>query len=296
MGLGEILALACAVCWAIGIVLFKHSGETLTANSLNLLKNCIGLLLIVPTAMVFEGLKIPNLSVTDWLIVIASGYFGIAIADSWYFQALRRLGAGRTAIVASLYSPFVIILSIILLGERLQSWQWLGLVLVLVGILLVIYQKHYQYIDKQELYRGSAFACAAVFLTALGVVAVKPIFDNDSNGFFWIVAFRLIAGVVGALIFLILKGKLSAIRKEVVEQQHNWPILVTASVFATYFAMLFWLGGFKYTDASIASVLNETSNIFIVLLAWLFLKEAFDKRKFFGVTLAFAGVMVFLGF
>jgi DME family drug/metabolite transporter len=59
--------------------------------------------------------------------------------------------------------------------------------------------------------------------------------------------------------------------------------------------MLFWLGAFKYADASVASVLNETANIFIVIMAWLFLKEELTKRKIVGVSLTFTGVLVFLG-
>jgi len=59
--------------------------------------------------------------------------------------------------------------------------------------------------------------------------------------------------------------------------------------------MLFWLGGFKYANASVASVLNETANMFIVLMAWLFLKEKLTRRKVVGALLTFFGVVLFLG-
>ncbi len=295
MGLGEILSLACAVCWAIGVVLFKHSGESLSANSLNLFKNFVATLLIIPTALIIEGFNIPALSAKEWLIVIISGYFGIAIADNWYFQALRKIGAGRTAIVASLYSPFVILLSILYLNETLELWQWLGFVLVLSGILLVVYQRKYQEVDKSQLYRGVAYAAASVFLTAFGVVLVKPVLDSGEHGFYWIVMLRLLAGIIGMLLFMTLKGQLTKTKEEFQTGNHNWPVLITASIFATYLAMLMWLGGFKYTDASTASVLNETANIFIVLLAWLFLKEELKPRKLVGILLAFVGVVIFIG-
>lgn len=292
-GLGEIFSLACAICWATAIVLFKHSGESLSANSLNLFKNCLGLLLLIPTALIVEGFNFPQFELLDWLIIVVSGYVGIAIADSWYFQALRNLGAGRTAIVASLYSPFVILLSILFLGETLYLWQWLGFALVLMGILLVVYQRHYKEIDRKHLYKGVLFAASSVFLTALGVVMIKPLLD--SGGFLWIVSLRLLAGVVGMFIYLLVRKKLSVVTQEFTQGRHNWPILIVASIFATYLAMILWLAGFKYTDASIASVLNETANVFIVLLAWLFLKEELSKRKLIGVSLAFIGVVIFMG-
>ena len=60
-------------------------------------------------------------------------------------------------------------------------------------------------------------------------------------------------------------------------------------------ALLFWLAGFKYANASVASVLNETASIFIVLMAWLFLKEELSIRKVVGIIMTFSGVLIFLG-
>ena len=77
--------------------------------------------------------------------------------------------------------------------------------------------------------------------------------------------------------------------------RHRWGVILMASVAGTYLAMLFWLGGFKYADASVASVLNETFNVMIVLLAWLFLGEALSRRKITGAILTFCGVVIFIG-
>lgn len=290
---GEIFALTCAVLWASSVILFRYAGESLSANSLNLVKNIISSSLLIPTAIAIEGFVFPDLSSKQWLILIASGYLGIAVADTCYLQALRMLGAGRTAIVGSLYSPFVVIFSILYLGETLILWQWIGFVLVLIGILLVMYQTHYQNIDRKTLIYGGLFAAGSVFLTAAGVVAMKPILANE--GFFWMVGLRMLAGVLGMLIFLCLSRRLASTYVSIFGGDHRWKIIVLASVVGTYLALLFWLGGFKYADASVASVLNETASIFIVLFAYLFLKEAMSKRKLAGVVLTFSGVLVFLG-
>jgi len=258
-----------------------------------LVKNVISVGLFFPTAMLIEGLTLPSLSAIEWLILITSGYFGIAVADTWYLQALRYLGAGRTAIVASLYSPFVVILSIIFLGEYLQAWQWLGFVLVLIGILIVVYQRQQQDLAQSVLLRGIVLAASSVFLTACGVVAMKPILAND--GFFWLVSLRLLAGVLGMLIYIAIRGRIGETISAISDRNLPWRIIIIASVLGTYLAMFFWLAGFKYANASVASVLNETANIFIVLMAWLFLKERLTKRKILGVIITFTGVIVFLG-
>ena len=58
--------------------------------------------------------------------------------------------------------------------------------------------------------------------------------------------------------------------------------------------MLFWLGGYKYTSASVAAILNETTSIFIVVLAAIFLHEALTRRKLLGVALTISGVACML--
>ena len=293
MGIGELFALVSALCWALAVILFKHAGNSLTANGLNLTKNVIGLSLLIPTALLVEGLSLPALTNQEWLVLIVSGYFGIAVADTWYFQALRMLGAGRTAIVASLYSPFVVLLSIVFLYETMVGWQWLGFVLVLMGVLIVTNQKGDQITDKVQLFKGMAFAAVSVFLTAASVVAMKPILSND--GFFWLVSLRMLAGVVGMLIYLAAVKKLASIARDLTDKKHKWLTIISASVLGTYLAISFWLAGFKYADASVASVLNETSNVMIVLLAWLLLKEALTLTKIVGALFTFVGVLIFMG-
>ncbi len=293
MGVGEFYALACALMWASAVVLYKHVGDSLSSNTLNLVKNVIGLSLLAPTAFLVEGLKLPSLEWVDWVVIIASGYLGIAVADTLYLQALRVIGAGRTAIVASLYSPFVVLLSMMFLAETLFLWQWFGFLFVLAGILIVVYQRHNDDLDSTKALKGSLLAAASVFLTAAGVVAMKPILVND--GFFWIVTLRMLAGVIGMLVYLVLRQRVVPTFNSVFYGEHRWGAIIIASCFGSYFALLFWLGGFKYADASVASVLNETANIFIVIMAALFLKEPLSKRRLCGVGLTFLGVLIFLG-
>lgn len=283
----------CALLWASAVILYKHIGDSMSANTLNLVKNILGLTLLLPTALFIEGDQIPSLSISQWFVLAASGYFGIAVADTWYLMALRSLGAGRTAIVASLYSPFVVILSIVFLGEHLLLWQWFGFVVVLSGILVVVYQRHYQNVDQDVLFKGVLLAGSSVFLTAAGVVAMKPILDND--GFFWMVSLRMLSGVCGMFLFLSFRQQIVSTWKVVRYGQHPWTAIIIASISGSYLALLFWLAGFKYAEASVASVLNETSTVFIVLMAWLFLGEQLSKRKLIGAALTFSGVVIFLG-
>jgi drug/metabolite transporter (DMT)-like permease len=286
---GEFFSVACAASWAMAVVLFRRSGETLPAFELNLFKNVLAVALMVPTILIFHGIELPGYSPMQWLIVFLSGVIGIAIADTWYLRALNLMGASRTGVVGMLFSPFVILLSMLFLGEALRPVQYLGFILVLAGILLVTWHRNRQEVSMRAIRLGVAFGAGSVLLMAIGIVMVKPILEEHE--FLWTVGLRLAAGAAGMLIFVTLSRGWGPMMIHYRSQQ-PWAIILLASVLGSYVSMILWLAGYKLTQASIASVLNETAAAFIVLFAWLILAEPMSWRRLGGVFTAFAGVAV----
>jgi len=289
MGWGETFALSSALVWALAVILFRRSGETLPAFELNLFKNCFGMVLMLPTILLVDGLVLPEYTSLELLLVFASGVLGIAVADTWYLKALNTMGASRTGIVSSLFSPFVIFLSAIILGERLVSWQWLGFFLVMCGVLLVTWRTHRSAVDATDVKKGALYGVGAVFMMAVGVVMVKEILETRS--FLWTVELRIIGGICGMLIYMLLNSQWQSVKHNF-SQPQPWPMVMFASFLGAYFALILWLLGYKLIDASVASVLNETNVAFIVFLAWLMLGEQINRRKLAGLSLTVAGVII----
>ena len=291
MGWGEFFALSSALTWALAVILLRRSGETLPPFELNLFKNCFGMALMVPTILLVDGFKLPDYTATELLLVFGSGLVGIAIADTWYLKALNMMGASRTGIVSSLFSPFVILLSAIFLGERLVPWQWFGLVLVMSGVLLVTWRRHRSVVDATDVKRGVMYGVGAVFMMAVGIVMVKEILETGS--FLWTVELRLVGGVAGMLVLLLVPARWKSVRANF-SQPQPWGTVMFASFMGAYFALILWLAGYKLIDASVASILNETNVAFIVLLAWLMLGEPINGRKLAGLALTLGGATIMM--
>lgn len=291
MGWGEFFALSSALVWALAVILFRRSGETLPAFELNLFKNLFGLVLLIPTILVVDGLQLPGFTARELLLVFVSGLIGIAVADTWYLKALNMMGASRTGIVSSLFSPFVIFLSAVFLGERLVPWQWLGFLLVMSGVLLVTWRTHRSVVDAADVKRGVMYGVGAVFMMAAGVVMVKEILETRS--FLWTVELRVVGGVGGMLAYMLVSRQWQSVKRNF-SQPQPWGTVMFASFLGAYFALLLWLAGYKLIDASVASVLNETNVSFIVFLAWLMLGERINRRKLVGLGLTSAGVIVMM--
>jgi drug/metabolite transporter (DMT)-like permease len=286
MGIGEAFSIGSALAWSGGVIIYKKLGESLAPLRLNLLKNLIVLALIIPTLLLMPGLGWPSLPPSALILSLVSGLLGIAVADTLYFRALNTLGAARMGVMGNLFSPFVIVLSFVFLSERLTLLQGAGFVLVSVGVLLVSSQSVEKTLTARELRRGVLFGAGAVLLMAVAIVMVKRVLEDQP--LLWVVALRLLGGVIGLSAVFILRGEPLVLAHPAAPVR--WKVLFFGAFLGQYVSMVMWLAGYKYTKASVASILNETSSIFIVLLAWLLLGEGLGVRKLVGVGCSLTGV------
>jgi drug/metabolite transporter (DMT)-like permease len=288
-GLGEFYSLACALVWAIAVILFKKSGESLAPLPLNLFKNTVGLALMVVTVLVVAGPALPDIPPEAVLLALLSGFLGIGVGDTLYFRALNAIGASRMAVAQTLYSPFVIVLSALFLAERLGALQFAGVALVLGGIFMVRDVPGAADVDVRRVRRGLPEAALSVLLMAVGIVMAKPLLERYD--FLWIVALRIVGGMLGLLLFTALQRDVHRVWRSFRGVRH-WPAVIAGSVLGTYVSMLLWLAGYKYTDASIAAVLNEMAAVFMLVLAAVFLRDRLRPVQLAGGAVALAGVVL----
>lgn len=288
MGLGAVVAVICAFTWSVSVILFKKCGDDLHPLLLNLLKNSLAFVLMIPTIYFAEASFAPSVTTQDLVVLLLSGLLGIGIADAMMLKALNMIGASRIAIVECAYSPCVIILSMLFLGEALTLPRVMGAALVAVAILCVNVTRSGA-IPNPKLVRGTLLGIAAMVCMATGIVLVKPIFDRVP--LFWIIGVRLGAGMLGsAVIFQVLCDR----KREfaMLKAAPRKGLVFIACFISTYVSMILWVSGYKFNDAMITAVLNQTSTFFTVILATVFLHERFTPLKALGTALAFGGVMI----
>ncbi len=290
MGIGEFFALASAINWAVAVMLYKRSGETMSPMALNLFKNILTTLLMTLTVVAVHGFHWPMPTSGNIGLIMISGVIGVAIADNLYFHALNTIGAGRTGIVSSIYSPSVIVLSILFLGERLAGLQVAGFALVMAGIMMISTDVQFRRsLPRAQLINGLLIGALAVILMGVGVVMIKSILEQAD--FLVVVELRFVSGILAMLLLVLVTGKTSAIMAEY-RRPHHWRSIVLASLIGSYAGSMLWLAGYKYAMASVAAVLNETASIFILILAWLWLKESLSLTKMIAIGLTFSGVLL----
>jgi drug/metabolite transporter (DMT)-like permease len=290
IGKGEAYAILSALAWAFGVILYTRLGASMSPLVLNLRKNLIVLLGLLPLLLAWHGLSLPDLTAAEVAICLLSGLIGIGLADTLYFRALNAVGAAAMGIVGNFFSPFVIVLAYVFLGERLSAPQLAGFALVSAGV-LAIGTARSGTLDAAQLRRGLGLGVLAVLLMAVAIVMVKRVLEHGD--LLWVSAIRMLGGVAGMLVASAMQRDARATAAPPLTGR-DWTMLVVAALVGQLLAMLLWLAGYKYTSASVASILNETSSVFIVLLAWLLLREPMTRRKLVGVCCTMGGVALML--
>ncbi len=287
--LGRLFALATAVIWAFAVVLFKKSGETVHPVALNVFKNLLAFILIAPTIWISGGEVFRDNPARDYILIFISGALGIGIADTLFFMSLNRVGAGLSAILSCLYSPFMIGMSMIFLHEKMTFLQIFGVFLIISAILTAASRKGSGDIPRGVLLQGVLLAALANMVMAYGIIIIKPILD--SAPLLWVTEMRLVGGMmVLAVVLAVIPGRIRIMKTLLTG--NGWLYSLAGSFFGTYVAYTLWLAGMKYTTVSVAAALNQTSNIFLFIFAALILKEAINYRKTIGIILGVGGALI----
>lgn len=287
---GETHALLAAFTWALALTLFKRSGETVPPLALNLFKNVVALVLMGATVLFADAdAAAPTGTWGEVGILMISGILGIALADTAFFYCLNQVGLGLVTIVECLYSPLVILCAFFMLGERVSVLHGVGGAFIICAIMVSTRHDLPPHCTRRQMIVGFMAGAFSMALMAFGIVLAKPVLEHYSliHAAMW----RLLAGTVVIMVLTLFTDRRGAYWS-VFRPSRTWRFTIPAAILGTYFAMLFWVAGFKYANAATAGILNQSSMVFAIVLATLVLKEPFTRRKLLAILLALTGVAI----
>ncbi len=148
--IGVVAALAAALCWTLASSLWRRLPTSLGPGQLNLLKNLVALALQLPLLLALvaiggtgaggAGGAAGSAGAAPVALLLLSGVVGIALGDSFYLAALRRLGTRRALTFDAAGPALSAIGAALLLAEVPAPRQWLGIGLISLAVLLVAAQ------------------------------------------------------------------------------------------------------------------------------------------------------------
>jgi len=288
MPIGDICAITSGFVWSISVILMRVSGFQIPPLPLNFFKSCVALACLTLVHLALNQSWWPELPEGAHLRIAISALIGISLADTMIAAALNRLGASLQALADCLYSPVIITVGFLMFGESLNTWELLGGALVVsgvfVGAAMTAEVKH-----PRDLWVGIALAAGAHVLMAVGILMVRDIYLDGP--LIWITGYRFLIAIVVLIIWGTIRYGKSM--PEVLfigfRKRNTWRTTIPMAILGPFLATLLWVTGFMHLVAGRAAIYNQLSTVFIIVLAYFFLKEKFTTRKAIGTVLALLG-------
>ncbi len=132
----------------------------------------------------------------EWVRLIIAASLLYVAGIVFALAAIGQLGAGKTALLGQLETPFVVVLAIIFLGEVLSLRRWIAGAMAVGGTLLINFDPTSLQLEASW---GTLYAILAPLSFAVGIIIFKPLLDQKDAR--WVTGISLLIGGVLLLPF-----------------------------------------------------------------------------------------------
>ncbi|MEH2150478.1 DMT family transporter [Nostoc sp.] len=253
---------------------------------------CALILLILIYGRQWNKATLKQLSRKDWVSLTAVAILSGALAPGLIFQALALTGVNNVILVGRLEPPLSLALSVWLLKERVNIWEFIGAIAAFVGVILTIIL---QPPGETMMKMGGFGLGVGELLAALGSVAIaastiigKKHLSQIPLGIYSI--FRTALGtVIFFLIALVLYG---SDHFADVLSPFLWQWMFLYGGLIVVVGQSFWIQGLKTSTVSTASLIGSFGPIIGILAAYLILGEAPTLPQYIGGSLILVGIFL----
>ena len=286
---GEIAALTTAFCWAIAARMFQLLGAYYSPLALNFWKGALAaLVLVIVTIINPLNVELTHLAIV-WLVV--SGIIGIGMGDTFFFQALNRIGDSQSILVAETLAPiFTALFAMAWINEWLTWQQWLGVALVLVSVDVIIKLQKRADVKLFSI-SGYIFAALAAVCQAVGAVISRDILTSTGIDAANASLFRLLGGMISIVVVMIVLKR--SFKPKRALGKNGVVLLAGATLLGTFAALFLQMIAFAHTKAAIVQTLFATSVVLSLIVAKV-LGERVNRKTFGWSLLALVGVSVLI--
>jgi len=291
--IGEFAALLTAIFWTITSLAFESASHKIGSVAVNILRLIIGFAFLSVFNFIRKGFMLPvDASFDNWIWLSLSGLVGFVFGDLFLFKSYTMIGSRFSMLIMTLVPPITAFFSLIILGERLTLFHFLGMTLTFAGIAMAIFNRKSkgEKLSLKLAPKGILYAFGGAVGQALGLVLSK--FGMKDYDPFAATQIRIIAGIFGYTMLVTILARWGT----VLTATHNKSGMMLTSLgafFGPFLGVSFSLIAVKYTEAGIASTIMSLVPVFIILPAVVLFRQRVTLPEILGAIVSVGGVALF---
>lgn len=292
--IGEISAIATAVCWAITSTAFEDAGKRIGSVNLNLLRLLFAFVFLSIYTLITRGLILPfDASTEAWSWLMLSGLVGIVIGDLLLFEAFVMIGARISMLIYASVPPLTGIIAFLFLGEAMRPMQILGMLITMSGIALVILDgksdDSKQKVKLNHPVMGILLAFGGSLGQAIGYIIGKyGMGDYDA---FASTQIRLTGAILAFAILFTVKGYWKTFFP-VFRHVKALKSTVIGAIFGPFIGISLSLYAVQRINPGVASTLISITPVLLIPYAVIVRKEKVVLKEVVGSLVAIGGLAV----
>ena len=299
-----IAAFLATLLFAASTMLGYRSSRQIGGAEANLWRVCLTALFLGLWAYTFgsglEGDALP--------LFLLSGFLGVGLGDTGYFQALPRLGSRRTVLLVQCFTaPMAALIEWLWLGTALNAPEIICIVVILAGVAIALAPGDHRHIAPREWWVGLAFSLMAALCGALGTVMSRKAFavahaagqfpDPGTTGYQ-----RVLGGIlIPAILLLVVKWRSAHAHGGVMEEKtfqvtrekwvRIWPWVAGNALAGQTLGMSCFQWAIEKTPAGIVTAIVALTPVILLPMTRIFEGEKIGFRSLLGALIAVAGVI-----
>lgn len=290
--LGEIAALATALCWTFTGISFEYAGKKVGSLAVNFIRLIIGFIFISIFTYFTRGLLLPTDSTTlNWTWLGLSGIIGFFLGDLFLFQSYLEIGTRVAMLIMAASPPITALLGFIFMGEVVTPKGLLGMAITTLGIAVVILSKETgeKKIKVTHSIKGLTYAFLGAIGQSVGLILSK-MGMGDYNPFA-ATQIRIITGFIGFFLLFVYKKNWKQLAIALKDKKAMTGITI-GSLFGPFLGVSLSLISLQNTTAGISATITSIMPIMIIPFSIIFFKEKVKAKEIFGTIISVVGVAI----
>jgi drug/metabolite transporter (DMT)-like permease len=297
-------ALLAALLFSISAICGYRSSKQIGGAEANFWRICIAAVCLALWAHIFGG----GLAGAALPLFVVSGFFGIGLGDTGYFQALPRLGSRRAVLLVQCFiPPFAILIEWLWLGTKLTGAEFFCVSVILAGVAIALAPGDHAQIPPRQLRVGIFFTVFAALCSAFGAVLSRKAYfvahaagefpDPGTTGYQ-----RVLGGLlIPAIILIVAKSRSASAHGGIFEEKtfhvsrekwkRIWPWVLGNSLAGQTLGVTCVQWALEKIPTGIVMAVVATTPIVLLPMTRIVEKEKIGTRSLVGAIIAVAGVI-----
>jgi drug/metabolite transporter (DMT)-like permease len=290
---GEFAALLVAVFWTVTALAFEVASRKVGSLTVNIFRLVLAFIFIGIFTLISRGHFFPSdASRHNWIWLSLSGMAGLVLGDYYLLRSYALIGSRFAMLIMTLAPPLAAIFGYFILGETLNIMQVAGMLIVIFGIALAIFNRPVK--GEKLTFKLSSAGILFAFIGALGQAIGIVLSKYGMAGYdpFASTHIRIIAGIAGYVFIITVLGRW----RQTMRAARDVPAmkaLTLGAFFGPFLGISFSLLSVKYTETGIASTIMTLVPIFILAPAALIYREKVTPAEVAGAVISVAGTSLF---